>query len=173
MKPRLAIAAALAAVAAFPAGAATPARISLNCTFEDGVALVLDPAKRSLEILDAKSEANSFGGRQMSADAKFVASLTAQRVSYVRCRRVAVRRTVPRTTHLAGPWPARVFSRVLCGIGGPGLRLDLTRLAGGGYRLVVALPTRTGGRAYAAVELRPRNRGGIWFDIPGCERLIS
>jgi hypothetical protein len=52
------------------------------------------------------------------------------------------------------------------------MRLDAIPLKGGGYRLQVGFP-RPYRTAFAAAELRPKNRGGVWFEIPLCERLIK
>jgi hypothetical protein len=72
---------------------------------------------------------------------------------------------------LTGPWPARVFSRVLCTVGGPAVRFDAFPVSGGGYRLSIAWRITRTPYALVSTEQRPRNRGGISFDFDMCFRL--
>lgn len=154
-------------------GAATPRPVSVTCTFERGVVVVVEPRRRRAVITDAGRTVDEFGQAiQDPASNRLVGVLTSAGLTSYACRRVAPRRTALRTTHLIGPWNARVFSRILCGFFGKDMRLDATPLRGGGYRLRISSPLATRS-AFLSVELRPRNRGGISFDNEICLRLAK
>jgi hypothetical protein len=77
-----------------------------------------------------------------------------------------------RYSHLIGPWPARVFSRALCGVFGRNIRLDVVPLRrGGGFRMTFSGIGGPRSAAFVAAEIRPRNRGGVWIDDRYCGRL--
>lgn len=149
--------------------AAAPRPISFFCTFEKGVVVVVEPSRRRAVVTDAGRSSDQFGQIiQDSESNRLVAVLTARAVTSYACKRVSPTRRL-RTTHLLGPWTARVFSRVLCGYGGKSVRLDVFPVRGGGYRLTIA--GRPSARvAFLAVEVRPRG-GGIWLEQQGCIRL--
>lgn len=167
----LALALAAASVAS-GAGQATPKPIGFTCKIEKGVVVVVDPRRRQTTVIDAGRTADQYGQPVQSQDSnRLVAILTARGVSYFGgCKRAANARRA-RITDLTGPWPARVFSRVLCGFGGPSVRFDAFPVSGGGYRLSIAWKDERVPRAVVSTTQRARNRGGISFDLDLCIRL--
>jgi hypothetical protein len=169
----MAVAAALTA-AAGAAGSqlARSQPIAFTCKFEKGIAVVVEPRRRRTTIIDAGVTGDQYGNRIQSPDStRVVAILDSRGPSFfVGCKRVTPARRA-RTSHLIGPWPARVFSRVLCPAGGPAVRFDAFPVAGGGYRLSIALRNTRTPYALISTEQRPRNRGGISFDLGMCFRL--
>jgi hypothetical protein len=153
--------------------AATPRPISVACTFEKGVVVVVEPRRRRAVITDAGRTMDQYGQAiQDPSSNRLVGTMTSSGLTAFGCRRVEPRRTALRTSHLTGPWTSRVFSRVLCGFYGKDMRLDLTPLKGGGYRLTVTSPLAARS-PFVSVDLRPRNRGGISFNIEICLRLAK
>jgi hypothetical protein len=169
------IAIVLALTAAAAAGASQrvrPQPLAFTCKFEKGIAVVVEPRRRQTTITDAGVTGDQYGNRIQSPESnRLVAILGLRGVSFFGgCKRVTpVRRA--RTSHLTGPWPARVFSRVLCTVGGPAVRFDAFPVSGGGYRLSIAWRNTRTPYALVSTEQRPRNRGGISFDIDMCFRL--
>ena len=164
------VAAAAAASAATSSNAAAPRALAFTCKFEKGVAVVVEPSRRRAVITDAGRTVDQYGQPvQDPSSNRLVAVLTANGLTSYGCTRVSPARTL-RTTQLIGPWSARVFSRVLCGYFGKGVRLDAIPVRGGGYRMTVssAIAPKS---AFLSVEQRPRSRGGISFDMGGCIRL--
>jgi hypothetical protein len=169
----IALAAALAA--AFGASAAShaaPRPIAFTCKFEKGIAVVVDPRRRQTTITDAGVTVDQYGQRVQSQESnRLVATVTTRAAAYFGgCKRATPARRA-RTSHLIGPWPARVFSRVLCTVGGPAVRFDVFPVRGGGYRLSIAWRNARLPYALVSTEQRPRNRGGISFDTNMCFRL--
>ena len=163
--------AAAAVAGAVPNVARTP--VAFTCKIEDGLAVVVDPARRRTVISDAGITGDQYGNRIQSEDSvRPVATMNARGLSLLAgCRRVTPARRL-RITRMVGPWPARVFSRVLCGVGGPGIRFDAIPIAGG-YRLTIALPGPRPGRLTPVVstEHRGARGGGISLDLAFCFRL--
>jgi hypothetical protein len=168
----VALAAGAAAASAATSSGAAPQRIATTCTFEKGVAVVVEPSRRRAVITDAGRTADQFGQPiQDPSSNRLVGILTARGLTTYGCRRVAATRTTPRTSHLIGPWPTRVFSRVLCGYGGKAIRLDAIPLRTGGYRLTITFPP-TPKSPFLAVAVPLRGSGGgVSFDMGGCIRL--
>jgi hypothetical protein len=168
----IAIALAFAAAAGASASRqATPRPIAFTCKIEKGVAVVVDPRRRQTTVIDARRTGDQYGNPVQSQESnRLVAILTPRGVSYFGgCKRVTPRRT--RTANLVGPWPARVFSRVLCGFGGPTVRFDAFPVSGGGYRLTIAPQDARSQLAAVSTTQRTRNRGGISFDLDLCIRV--
>jgi hypothetical protein len=168
----LAAVAAVAGAAASSLDAAAPRPISVVCTFEKGVALVVEPSRRRAVITDAGRTMDQFGQPIQDPESnRLVGVLTAGGLTSYACRRVTPTRRLA-TTHLVGPWTARVFSRVLCGFYGKDMRIDAIPLRGGGYRLTISSPLARKS-AFLAVDVRPRGRGGVSFDVQICVRLAK
>jgi hypothetical protein len=170
----IAVAAALTA-AAGAAGSqhARPQPIAFTCKFEKGIAVLVEPRRRQTTIVDAGVTGDQYGNRIQSPESNRVVAIFNSRGPsfFVGCKRVTPARRA-RVSHLTGPWPARVFSRVLCPAGGPAVRFDAFPVAGGGYRLSISLRSGRGiQNALVSTEQRPRNRGGISFDTEMCFRL--
>jgi hypothetical protein len=146
--------------------------IAFTCKFEKGIAVVVEPRRRQTTIVDAGVTGDQYGNRIQSPESnRLVAIMNTRSVSYFGgCKRVARARRA-RTSHLTGPWPARVFSRVLCTVGGPAVRFDAFPVSGGGYRLSITWGFARSQSVLVSSEQRPRNRGGISFDIDKCFRL--
>lgn len=169
----IALAFALAAAGgASGSGQATPRPIGFTCKIEKGVVVVVDPRRRQTTVIDSGRSMDQYGQWIQSPDSnRLVAILNARGISFFGgCRRAASARRA-RFADLTGPWPARVFSRVLCGFGGPGVRFDAFPVRGGGYRLSIAPKDERVPRAIVSTTQRPRNRGGISFDLDLCIRV--
>ena len=168
----LATAAAVAALAS-PSEAATPRPISVTCTFEKGIAVVVDPRRRRAVVTDAGRTMDQYGqAMQDPSSNRLVATLTSAGLTSFACARATTARRATLTSHLIGPWTQRVFSRVLCGYFGKDMRLDAIPVRGGGYRLVISSPLAP--RApFVSLQIGPRTRGGISFDVQACLRLAK
>jgi hypothetical protein len=166
-------AATIAGVAAAAPDAAAPRAVSVVCTFEKGVAVVVEPRRRRAVITDAGRTMDQFGQAvQDPSSNRLVGVLTSRGLTSFACRPITTRRTATRTSHLIGPWNARVFSRVLCGFFGKEMRLDAIPLRGGGYRILMSSPLAPKS-PFVSVEIGPRTRGGISFDVEACIRLAK
>jgi hypothetical protein len=168
-----AVLALLGAVPAAPASEqATRRPVAFTCKIEKGIAVIVDARRRQTTVVDAGVASDQYGERIQSPESnRLVAILNARGASYFAgCKRVTPARRA-RTGHLIGPWPARVFSRVLCGVGGPAVRFDAFPVSGGGYRLSISWRNLRTPYALIATDQRPRNRGGISFDPGMCFRL--
>jgi hypothetical protein len=152
-----------------PTSAASPARTAVDCRFEKGVGVRVEPRQRRMVVYDAGTTVDEFGNVVQSQQSERIVGILTPRgfTLWAGCRRVAPARL--RGSDLAGPWPARVFSRVLCGIYGRAVRIDALRLRGGGYRLEIA-QGRPALRRVVTATLR-RNAGGISLQLPLCVRL--
>jgi hypothetical protein len=168
------VAAAVVAGAATPSpDAAAPRPVSLSCTFEKGVAVVVEPSRRRVVVTDAGRTVDRFGQPvQDPSSNRLVGVLTSAGFTSFSCKRTTPPRRAMLTSQLIGPWNARVFSRVLCGYFGKDIRFLATPLRGGGWRLYISSGFAL--RApFVSVEMRPRTRGGISFDTQACIRLAK
>ena len=161
-----------AAAAAAGSQHATPRPVSFTCKITKGVAVVVDPRRRHTTVTDAGRTADQYGQpAQDPSTNRLVATMTARGVSFFAGCKRAPNAKRHRTSHLIGPWPARVFSRVLCSVGGPDVRFDAFPLRGGGYRLSVAWQDRRIPYSLVSTSQQPRSRGGLSFDMNMCTRL--
>jgi hypothetical protein len=162
----------MAAAGAAGSQQATPRPVGFTCKIEKGVAVVVDPRRRQTTIMDAGRTVDQYGQPVQSQESsRLVAVLSPRGASFFGgCKRSSTARRA-RVTHLIGPWPARVFSRVLCGLSGPAMRFDAFPVRGGGYRLSVAWRDQRVPYAMVSTTRRAGNRGGISFDVDACIRL--
>lgn len=156
------VAAAVAAVGVGTAIAGTPRPVSVECRFDFGVTVVVEPGRNRIVVRDTGAGATSN---------RVVAIFTARGLVQHACRRVG--QVHPRAFwagHLFGVWPVRVPSRVACDFRGPRVRLDAYAMTGGGHRLTITRESRPGTYALFKAELRSRDRGGMWLELPLCRR---
>jgi hypothetical protein len=168
----LALAAVVAGLAS-PSDAATPRPVSVTCTFEKGVAVVVEPRRRRAVITDAGRTMDQYGQAiQDPSSNRLVGTLTSTGLTAFACKRATTPRRATLTSHLIGPWTQRVFSRVLCGFFGKDMRIDAIPVRGGGYRVLISSPLAPRS-PFLTVQIGPRTRGGISFDVQICARLAK
>lgn len=132
---------------------------SIVCRFETAVVIHVQPSRSRVLIGDG----DDVGTKRV------VAVFAARGIVQHGCRRVSqVGERAFWTGDIFGPWSVREPGRVVCAFRGDAVRLAAYPMHGGGYRLLILRGSRPGSHALFKVELRPRNRGGMWLGLPVC-----